>query len=164
MMPTQRNRTVYALFTTAIIGIGLFSRSRFIPALIYPYLGDFLYTVMFYLIIGFLFPKMPPIKVASWSIGICFFIEIAQLYQAPWIVEVRSYKFGGLILGYGFLWSDLVSYTLGGLCACLVERWINIKCQMQGFGFKISHRYPRVSKSFSTAFNIPLRLSSPSFA
>ncbi|WP_373331494.1 hypothetical protein [Salmonirosea aquatica] len=42
----------------ATIGLGLASRSSFIPSLIYPYLGDGLYALMIYFMIG-LFGQKP---------------------------------------------------------------------------------------------------------
>ena len=40
-------------------------------------------------------------------------IEISQLYQAPWIDATRATRLGGLVLGHGFLWSDMVCYSVG---------------------------------------------------
>lgn len=114
---TQQRRLIYLFATLATIGIGLFSRKPFIPDLIYPYLGDVLYCVMFYWIVAFCIPKASIRKKAVWSIGICFAIEFSQLIQTDWLNAIRHTRIGGLILGFGFLWSDLVSYTLGGLIA-----------------------------------------------
>lgn len=117
----KRNRRHYLLLIIATIIIGLFSRSNFIPDSIYLYLGDFLYTIMYYFIIGFIFPKMNPVKVACASIFLCYMIEVSQLCQATWLNNIRSYKIGGLILGFGFLWSDIISYTLGGITGLVFE-------------------------------------------
>ncbi len=38
---------------------------------------------------------------------------MSQLYHAEWIDSIRATTLGGLVLGYGFLWSDLVAYTIG---------------------------------------------------
>lgn len=122
-MNLKRNRILYLVLIIFTIGIGLMSRASFIPQSVLPYLGDILYTLMFYFIFGFLFPEMPKAKIAAISIGLCFLIEISQFYQADWINEVRSYKLGGLILGFGFRWSDLVCYTLGGLWGYLLETY-----------------------------------------
>ena len=118
-MNLHRNRILYLFLIICTIGIGLMSRASFVPASVLPYLGDILYTLMFYFIFGFLFPQMSKAKIAVISIGLCFLIEISQLYQADWINE--SYKLGGLILGFGFRWSDLVCYTLGGLWGFALE-------------------------------------------
>lgn len=122
-MPIQRNRLLYLFLIAGTISLGLASRSSFIPGIIYPYLGDSLYCLLFYLIIGFLFPTMRPLKVAFLGIALCFLIEVSQLYQADWINEIRETRLGGLILGFGFLWSDLVSYFFGGMLGLGLE-WL----------------------------------------
>ncbi|MEZ4826054.1 MAG: DUF2809 domain-containing protein [Bacteroidia bacterium] len=86
------------------------------------YLGDVLYTVMYYFILAFLFPSMKPLKVAVISILFCYGIELTQLHKGEWIVTLRSYKLGGLILGYGFRWSDLVCYAIGGFGGMAMEK------------------------------------------
>jgi hypothetical protein len=40
-------------------------------------------------------------------------IEVSQLYHASWIDSVRHTTIGGLIQGFGFLWSDLACYAVG---------------------------------------------------
>jgi len=40
-------------------------------------------------------------------------IELSQLYHAPWIDSIRHTTLGGLILGFGFVWSDLICYAVG---------------------------------------------------
>jgi hypothetical protein len=118
----HRNRILYLILTISTIAIGLLSRTTDItPKLIYPYLGDFLYAVMCFFIVGFLFPKMSSIKVTMIGILICFTIECLQLYQADWIVNIRNTRLGGLVLGSGFLWSDMVSYVFGGLFGYFLE-------------------------------------------
>ncbi len=123
-MKTSRNRIHYLFFIILTIGVGLFSRSRFIPDLIYPYLGDLLYCLMYYFIMGFLFPKMKSVNVLLYCIAICFVIEISQLIKVDWLNEIRSTTLGKLTLGSGFLWSDLVSYSLGGLLGFGFENYI----------------------------------------
>lgn len=103
------------------IGLGLFSRTSFIPDWIYPYLGDMLYALLFFFIAGFLNPRLSTWKVVLLSVAFCYLIELTQLYQADWINTIRSYRLGSLILGYGFLWSDLFSYTAGGMIGGIVE-------------------------------------------
>ena len=118
----KRNRKIYSALIIFTIVMGLLSRTSIIPAIIYPYLGDYLYAVLYFLIVGVLFPEMKPFKVAVISVLTCYAIEFLQLYKADWINHIRSYKLGGLILGYGFLWSDIVSYTLGGITVWILEK------------------------------------------
>jgi len=40
-------------------------------------------------------------------------VEISQLYQVEWLNNIRSTTLGRLVLGQGFLWSDIISYTVG---------------------------------------------------
>ena len=48
-------------------------------------------------------------------------MEFSQLYQASWIVEVRSYRLGHLALGSSFHWPDLAAYSVGALLGALLE-------------------------------------------
>ncbi len=118
----KRNRKIYLGLIIITIIFGLLSRTNLIPEIIYPYLGDYLYALMFFFIIAFLFPNMETLKVALVSVSICYIIEFSQLYQSEWITIIRNNKLGGLVLGFGFLWSDIISYTLGGISGFLLEK------------------------------------------
>ena len=121
-MKRSRNRGTYLLLLALTVVTGLFSRSDFLPALIRPYLGDVLYTLMCFFLLGFLFPRLSSVRVAFISVLFCYLIEFSQLYQADWINQIRRYRLGGLVLGYGFLWSDLLSYMVGGIAGAVFER------------------------------------------
>ncbi|WP_144611606.1 DUF2809 domain-containing protein [Bacillus cereus] len=114
-MNTKRNRLLYALFTIVVIILGLYSRkfAFALPHLLNDYLGDALWALMIFTVFGFLFPKIETKKVAFISLLFCYGIEVSQLYHAEWIDSIRATTLGGLVLGYGFLWSDLVAYTIG---------------------------------------------------
>jgi len=120
-MMIKRNRILYFFLIIATVGLGLTSRADFIPKLIYPFLGDILYSLMIFFIIGFIFTDFSSLKIALISIAICYIIELSQFYEANWIVEIRNNKLGGLLLGYGFLWSDLISYLVGGALGLSIE-------------------------------------------
>ncbi|MFU2028968.1 hypothetical protein CN582_04320 [Bacillus wiedmannii] len=114
-MNKKRNRLLYALFTIVIIILGLSSRKLAfaLPHLLNAYLGDALWALMIFTGFGFLFPKIDTKKVAFISLLFCYGIEVSQLYHAEWIDSIRTTTLGGLVLGYGFSWSDLVAYTIG---------------------------------------------------
>ena len=57
--------------------------------------------------------------------GLPQIIEISQLYHAPWIDSIRATTLGGLILGFGFLWSDLICYTVGIVIGAIIDKIIN---------------------------------------
>ena len=50
---------------------------------------------------------------AAISLALAFLVEISQLYHAPWIDSIRQTTLGGLVLGFGFLWTDFVCYSVG---------------------------------------------------
>lgn len=120
----KRRHFIYIFLVISTIVIGLLSRADFIPILIYPYLGDVLYALMVFFLLGLLFPSMHSIKLSLFAIIICFLIEVSQLYQADWINAIRNTRLGGLLLGYGFIWSDLISYLIGGLLGFSIELFL----------------------------------------
>ena len=50
-----------------------------------------------------------------------YLIEISQLYHALWIDAIRATTLGGLVLGFVFLWSDILCYTVGVLLGIIVD-------------------------------------------
>ncbi len=85
---------------------------------------------MVFLGIAFIFFKSSTIKIALLAIIFSFAIEFSQLYQAEWINMIRSTRLGGLILGFGFLWTDLVCYIVG----------VGIEVMIDLMGFEIGVR------------------------
>jgi hypothetical protein len=102
-----------------IISLGILSRKiDFIPLCI----GDFLYAVMIYVLTRIFFINKKALFIAIASLVLCYSIEFFQLYQEEWIIAVRKTLFGRYVLGQGFLWSDVLAYTLGIVVAFGVER------------------------------------------
>ena len=115
----MKTRVSHFFIICFVIILGLFSRKlTFIPLIV----GDILYAMMMYFIVRFFFLRLPSIKIASIALFICFSIELLQLYQADWIVELRNSTLGHLVLGQGFLWSDLVAYTFGIVVSYALEK------------------------------------------
>jgi hypothetical protein len=52
----------------------------------------------------------------------CYCIEFQQLYRAEWILNLRNSTLGHYVLGQGFLWSDLVFYTIGITVAYFMDK------------------------------------------
>ena len=42
-----------------------------------------------------------------------FAVEFSQMLKPDWLVKIRSTFLGHMLLGQGFLWSDLLAYTIG---------------------------------------------------
>jgi hypothetical protein len=105
-----KSRTTYFILIILTIVTGLLSRHfNFIPL----FIGDILWALMVYFIMRFLFISKQVTFVVIASLLFCYAIEFSQLYKAPWINELRHTLFGRLVLGEGFLWSDLLCYTVG---------------------------------------------------
>lgn len=114
-MTYKRNRLLYAVMTIIVVILGLFSRklNNAIPNFINIYLGDALWALMVFIAFGFIFRNKETKLVALIGITFCYIIEFSQLYHANWIDNIRETTLGGLVLGYGFLWSDLLAYAIG---------------------------------------------------
>ncbi len=107
-------RKTYLLLIPIIMILGLASRKFSEPtSWVFLYLGDVLWATLFYFIYRFLFIRKTDLINALISITWCFIIEFSQLYQSDWINTVRATTIGALVLGSGFLWTDLVCYIIG---------------------------------------------------
>jgi hypothetical protein len=121
----KKHRLYYSVILILIISLGILSRKiDFIPLCI----GDFLYAVMIYVLTRIFFINKKALLIAIASLLLCYSIEFFQLYQAEWIIELRKTLFGRYVLGQGFLWGDILAYTLGIVVAFGVER-IVLKCK-----------------------------------
>lgn len=105
-----------------LLGIGSRKFAGQLPLFIAEYSGDTLWALMIFLMFGFLFAKYSTARIALFAFIFSFGIEFSQLYQADWLNALRSTKFGGLILGYGFLWSDLLCYSIGIITGVCLEK------------------------------------------
>lgn len=114
-MKYKRNRLLYAAMTIIVIVLGLCSRkmNNVLPNFVNTYLGDALWALMVFVALGFIFSYKDTKRVAMIGIVFCYIIEISQLYHANWIDNIRATTLGGLVLGYGFSWSDLLAYAMG---------------------------------------------------
>ena len=122
-MNVRRNRLGYFVASCVVVALGLSSRryGALLPEFLARYAGDTLYATMFFIGFGFLFPRWQSLRVAVVSLMFCYAIEVSQLYHAPWIDTIRRTRLGGLVLGYGFLWSDLLCYAAGVTLGLVLE-------------------------------------------
>ncbi len=119
----NRNRIIYACLCLIIVLLGLSTRvfQEYLPAFLKLYIGDTLWAIMIFLGFASVYKTASTIQIAVISILFCYGIECSQLYQGEWIVRLRETALGGLILGYGFLWSDMIAYTVGIAVGGLTE-------------------------------------------
>ena len=119
MQTRLKTRITYFILIIFIIILGLLSRHiAGIPL----FIGDVLWATMVYFIVRFLFITQTINWVLIASLLFCYTIEFSQLYQAPWINNIRHTVIGGLILGEVFLWGDMLSYTVGVAIGIFIEK------------------------------------------
>ncbi len=126
MMPMEmkRNRPLYLVLLVLSIVLGLLSRkfNSHFPEMVNDYLGDAIWAMMVYIGFAFILDNRKSHQIGCISLSFCYLIEISQLYQADWINAIRHTALGGLVLGFGFLWTDILAYTMGvGLAWCTEE-------------------------------------------
>ena len=128
MASVTKKRGAYLFLLLLTIATGLLSRSSLIPpsSFIGTYAGDTLWAMAVFWSLAILSPCSPTWKLATVSLFIAFTVEASQLYRAPWIDDLRSIRLVALVLGSGFLWSDLLCYATGiVIAAANVEFWIH---------------------------------------
>ncbi|MBD1428862.1 ribosomal maturation YjgA family protein [Sphingobacterium litopenaei] len=115
----QKRRHLYFILIIITIALGLFSRKiDSLPLAT----GDALYAVMVYLGFRFVFIRKPLYYALLLSIVFCFIIEFLQLVQSPLLIEARNHSLLRLVLGQGFLWSDLIAYSIGAFVCYLLDK------------------------------------------
>lgn len=122
MRQTKRNRLVYLAGVCLAIALGLASRryASALPDFIARYAGDTLWAVMVFGLIGLIAAEWSTARVAVATLLVSYLVEFSQLYHAPWIDSLRDARLGRLVLGEGFLWSDIACYSAGvAICAGL---------------------------------------------
>lgn len=123
-----RIKYVVAIITTVVLGLSSRMFSELIPLFIAKHAGDVLWASMVYFGFRFVFVK----KSLTWAVRISvifsFAIEMSQLYQAEWIVEIRDTVIGSLILGRGYVTVDLFRYVIGIIIAFWIDKlWLQLK-------------------------------------
>jgi hypothetical protein len=113
-MTDWRVRGRYLGAAVAVGALGLASRlGAHLPAVVTAYAGDALWALALFLVLGVIWPRAATRSRGAAALAVSFAVEASQLYHAPWIDAIRSTPPWGLLLGFGFLWSDLVCYTVG---------------------------------------------------
>jgi len=119
--PRPRWLTAALLLLTIALGLASRRYADTLPSFIAAYAGDALWAAMVFWIAALLFPRTRTRTLAAIALGLSFAVELSQLYQAPWINEIRATRLGALALGHGFLWSDLLCYAAGVALASVAD-------------------------------------------
>ena len=96
-----------------LAGLGSRKLRNDLPPFVAEYAGDTLWALMLFLLVSTMLARSSIAIRAAISLGLAFSVEFSQLYHAPWIDSIRQTTLGGLVLGSGFLGSDLICYSVG---------------------------------------------------
>ena len=112
---TLRARLTWIAFAIVTFAMGLGSRKygAALPAFLASYAGDTLWAMLVYALAGAIAPHARLRARAFCALACSFAVESSQLVRAEWLDALRATQLGALVLGQGFLWSDLVCYTVG---------------------------------------------------
>jgi hypothetical protein len=102
-----------------LIPLGLYSRHlKWIPE----ETGDALWAMMVFCLWRIILVKQSLRLVAIISLTHSFLVEFSQILRWSWLVSFRSTFIGHMMLGQGFLWTDLLAYLIGILLIfCLFQ-------------------------------------------
>lgn len=93
-----------------LIPIGLISRRiGWIPA----ETGDALWAMMVFCLWRIVLQNKKLPLVAITSLAHCYLVEFSQMITWRWLVSFRQTFIGHMMLGQGFLWIDLLAYSIG---------------------------------------------------
>lgn len=95
------------------IALGLASRTAGSPPFVVAYVGDALYAVLIYWMLRFAWPRAPLPRLGAAAWGVCAVIEASQAWHPAWLDTLRAHRLVALVLGRGFVWSDLGCYAVG---------------------------------------------------
>jgi hypothetical protein len=121
-MMKQRLYYFLGAIFTGIFALFLRKMWKFIPDFINFWIGDFLWAVMLYFFCRSIFYTFDQKKLTLGLIVFSCCVETSQLFHTPWLDAFRNTTFGGLLLGHGFLWSDILAYTFGIIAAYFLDK------------------------------------------
>ena len=104
-------------------GFGLASRTPAMSSwpVIGPYGGDVAWTLAACGGFRLLLPRQGSMTIAGLGLIASFGVELSQLISMRWLDDLRATRSGALLLGRGFLWSDLVAYAIGAVLAMVID-------------------------------------------
>lgn len=117
MKAHTKKRLQYTSAVIALIVLGLLSRRiNGIPDAC----GDALWAMMVFCCWRIVLVLRPLKTVAIVALITSYLIEFSQILSFDWLVSLRSTFIGHMVLGQGFLWTDLLAYTIGIIIIYLV--------------------------------------------
>lgn len=119
-----RSRFIYAGLALLTLGCGLATRPlrSVIGAAVAENIGDALWAALVYLLIAWLWCRQTSSRIALAAFTVSVAVECSQLCHVAWLEAIRRTTLGGLVLGWGFAWGDLVAYAVGVAGCFLAEQ------------------------------------------
>ena len=105
---------------SAILGIGSRKYGNYLPNFMAEYTGDTMWALAFYALFRMLFSRKRNWEIALLTFDFSCLIELSQLWHPFWLEKIRSTIIGGLLLGFGFRYTDLFCYFAGCLLGFLI--------------------------------------------
>lgn len=114
----------YTSAVIALIALGLLSRRiNGIPDVC----GDALWAMMVFCCWRIVLVLRPLKIVAVVALITSYLVEFSQILSFDWLVRLRSTFLGHMLLGQGFLWIDLLAYTIGIIVIYIITVFIEKK-------------------------------------
>jgi hypothetical protein len=112
------------LLLAAVIVLGLGSRiyADLLPAAIARYGGDTLWATAAFMALSIVWPGARTHWLAAAAALISLAVELSQLFHPAWLERVRRWPGAPLLLGYGFLASDLLCYAAGVALGAAIDQ------------------------------------------
>ena len=123
----QRKKYIFLIVITVLLGLASRKYVAYLPGFVCAYAGDTLWATLVFWLVRFCFIGKPSRWVANIALAFAFSIEASQLYHVPWLDWLRNTTLGSLVLGHGFLWSDLACYTCGVALGYGIEKGLALK-------------------------------------
>src|SRR5262245_53501 len=113
-----------ALFVTELV-IALFVHDNFVR----PYVGDYLVVILIYCAVR-TFVKASSLKVAIWVLLFSYTIETLQYFRIVDRLGLSGNAVAKTVIGTGFEWWDILTYTLGIVTVLILESTTKAKRQI----------------------------------
>jgi hypothetical protein len=113
-------KLIYLLLFCFCTWLALATRrhSEWFHPFVVEYAGDTIWAGMFVFFLRIFFPKTNVWKLALFTYIAGVIVELQQLIQWDWLVAIRHTYLGKLLLGLGFVPTDLICYAVGVVLAC----------------------------------------------
>ncbi len=113
--------TIVLLAFSIALGLGSRIHRGALPFVIAEYAGDTLWATAVFFMLRLVRPAASSLALAAVTLAIAFLVEFSQLAHPAWLDAFRQQPGVALVLGYGFVATDLVCYTAGVVLAWAID-------------------------------------------